>query len=93
MTIQINGVAHVILTVSNFSAARVFYGKLLPTMGMTPVCDKEKFQMSGYKRGSPSVYQTVHPMRLFIAICMLCISAWLAIFAAAALLQPATPRM
>ncbi len=43
MTIQINGIAHVILTVSNFSAARVFYGKLLPLMGMTPVCDTDKF--------------------------------------------------
>ncbi len=40
--IQINGAAHVILTVSNFSAARNFYGKLLPVMGMTPVCDTDK---------------------------------------------------
>ncbi len=43
MTIQISGMAHVILTVSNLSAARVFYGKLLPVMGMTPVCDTDKF--------------------------------------------------
>lgn len=40
---EINGMAHAILTVSNFSAARDFYGKLLPAMGMTPVCDTEKF--------------------------------------------------
>ena len=43
MTIEINGVAHVILTVSNFSAARAFYGKILPLMGMTTVCDTDKF--------------------------------------------------
>lgn len=43
MMIEINGMAHAILTVSNFPAARNFYGKLLPAMGMTPVCDTEKF--------------------------------------------------
>ena len=36
-TIGINGMAHVILTVSRFAAARVFYGRLLPALGMTPV--------------------------------------------------------
>jgi catechol 2,3-dioxygenase-like lactoylglutathione lyase family enzyme len=35
--------AHVILTVSNFSAARAFYSKILPLMGMTPACDTDKF--------------------------------------------------
>src|SRR5262245_25387655 len=41
--IEINGMAHVILTVSDFAIARDFYGKLLPAMGMTPVCDTERF--------------------------------------------------
>jgi catechol 2,3-dioxygenase-like lactoylglutathione lyase family enzyme len=41
-TIGINGIAHVMLTVSQFAAARAFYGKLLPTLGMTPVCDTDK---------------------------------------------------
>ena len=39
MTININGMAHVILTVSQFDAARAFYGKLLPEFGMKPVFD------------------------------------------------------
>ena len=43
MTIEINGMAHVILTVSQFDAAREFYRRLLPAMGMTPVFDGEKF--------------------------------------------------
>jgi catechol 2,3-dioxygenase-like lactoylglutathione lyase family enzyme len=43
MGIEINGIAHVILTVSDFPAARVFYGKLLPLIGMTAVCDTDKF--------------------------------------------------
>ena len=43
MGIEINGVAHVILTVSDFPAARAFYGKLLPLLGMTPVNDTDKF--------------------------------------------------
>ncbi|HME21055.1 MAG TPA: VOC family protein [Acetobacteraceae bacterium] len=43
MTIQINGMAHVILTVSRFDLARAFYAKLLPPLGMTPVFDGERF--------------------------------------------------
>jgi catechol 2,3-dioxygenase-like lactoylglutathione lyase family enzyme len=43
MTIEINGMAHVVLTVSNFPAARAFYGKLLPQFGMTPVFDGDRF--------------------------------------------------
>jgi len=41
--ININGMAHVILTVSRFDLARAFYGKLLPAFGMNPVCDNDKF--------------------------------------------------
>jgi catechol 2,3-dioxygenase-like lactoylglutathione lyase family enzyme len=40
-TIEINGMAHVMLTVSQFAAARAFYGRLLPALGMTLVCDTE----------------------------------------------------
>jgi catechol 2,3-dioxygenase-like lactoylglutathione lyase family enzyme len=39
MTIEINGMAHVILTVSRFDAARAFYGQLLPRFGMKVVFD------------------------------------------------------
>jgi metal-sulfur cluster biosynthetic enzyme/catechol 2,3-dioxygenase-like lactoylglutathione lyase family enzyme len=42
MTIEINGMAHVILTVSRFDAARAFYGRLLPEFGMKPVFDGDK---------------------------------------------------
>jgi catechol 2,3-dioxygenase-like lactoylglutathione lyase family enzyme len=41
-TIGINGMAHVMLTVSQFKAARAFYGRLLPALGMMPVCDTDK---------------------------------------------------
>jgi hypothetical protein len=34
---QINGVAHTFITVGDFAAARAFYGKLLPFLGMTIV--------------------------------------------------------
>ena len=43
MTIEINGMAHVVLTVSDFRTARVFYGKLLPLFGMNPVFDGDRF--------------------------------------------------
>jgi catechol 2,3-dioxygenase-like lactoylglutathione lyase family enzyme len=42
MTIEINGMAHVILTVSRFDVARAFYGALLPRLGMKPVFDGER---------------------------------------------------
>src|SRR5258707_11059077 len=42
MTIEINGMAHVILTVSRFKVAREFYRKLLPEFGMKPVFDGDK---------------------------------------------------
>jgi catechol 2,3-dioxygenase-like lactoylglutathione lyase family enzyme len=41
--IGINGMAHVILTVSDFRRARAFYARLLPECGMKPVFDGPKF--------------------------------------------------
>ena len=41
--ISINGMAHVQLTVSNYEAAREFYGKLLPFLGLTPVMEFDGF--------------------------------------------------
>ena len=41
-TIDINGMAHVILTVSRFEVARDFYRKLLPAFGMKIVFDGDK---------------------------------------------------
>ena len=43
MTIDINGMAHVVLTVSDFPRARTFYARLLPACGMKPVFDGPKF--------------------------------------------------
>ena len=34
---EINGMAHVMLTASNFEASRTFYEKLLPFLGLKPV--------------------------------------------------------
>jgi len=35
--------AHVVLTVSDFAAARAFYGTLLPFLGLSPVLDIDEF--------------------------------------------------
>jgi catechol 2,3-dioxygenase-like lactoylglutathione lyase family enzyme len=43
MTIEINGMAHVILTVSRFEASREFYRRLLPEFGMKVVSDSDTF--------------------------------------------------
>src|SRR5262245_36780186 len=40
---EINGMAHVILTVRNFPAARDFYGALLPYLGLKPVVDSPEY--------------------------------------------------
>ena len=40
---EINGIAHIQLTVGDFAAARTFYGKLLPYLGLTPVLDIDGF--------------------------------------------------
>jgi catechol 2,3-dioxygenase-like lactoylglutathione lyase family enzyme len=42
MAIGINGMAHVVLTVSRFELAREFYRRLLPEFGMKPVYDGDK---------------------------------------------------
>jgi catechol 2,3-dioxygenase-like lactoylglutathione lyase family enzyme len=39
MKMEINGMAHVMLTTGDFPRARDFYGKLLPRLGLTPVID------------------------------------------------------
>ena len=41
--ININGMAHVILTVSRFDLARAFYSRLLPEFGMAPVYEGDRF--------------------------------------------------
>ena len=38
---EINGIAHVMLTVSNFEACLPFYQRLLPFLGMKPVIDAD----------------------------------------------------
>ena len=38
---EINGIAHIFLTASNFERSREFYRKLLPFLGMQPVIDTE----------------------------------------------------
>jgi catechol 2,3-dioxygenase-like lactoylglutathione lyase family enzyme len=38
-TMEINGIAHIFLTVANFARAREFYSKLLPFLGLKPMID------------------------------------------------------
>ena len=38
---EINGIAHVFLTASNFERSREFYRELLPFLGLRPVIDTE----------------------------------------------------
>jgi catechol 2,3-dioxygenase-like lactoylglutathione lyase family enzyme len=38
---EINGIAHIFLTASNYQRSRAFYRKLLPFLGLKPVIDTE----------------------------------------------------
>ena len=38
---EVNGIAHIFLTASNFERSRDFYRKLLPFLGLQPVIDTE----------------------------------------------------
>ncbi len=40
---EINGIAHLFLTVSDFARARPFYGQLLPFLGLRPMIDQEGY--------------------------------------------------
>ena len=40
---EINGIAHTMLTVSDYDACEAFYGKLLPFLGLRPVFDADGF--------------------------------------------------
>jgi catechol 2,3-dioxygenase-like lactoylglutathione lyase family enzyme len=39
---EVNGIAHVFLTASNFERSREFYRKLLPFLGMKPMIDSDR---------------------------------------------------
>ena len=39
--IEVNGMAHVILTVSQYDAAKPFYGQLMPALGLENIFDGE----------------------------------------------------
>ena len=41
--IEVNGMAHVILSVSQFEESKAFYGRLMPAMGLEKVFESEKF--------------------------------------------------
>ena len=43
---EINGVAHIFLTASNFEASTAFYKKLLPFLGLTQVIDTDQTVLS-----------------------------------------------
>jgi len=38
---EVNGIAHIFLTASNYQRSRDFYRKLLPFLGLKPVIDNE----------------------------------------------------
>ena len=40
---EINGIAHVVLTAGDFARSRAFYGELLPFLGLAPVIDAPEF--------------------------------------------------
>ena len=59
--IEVNGMAHVILTVSQWEKARAFYAELLPFLGMTKVYDGNNFLYITLWAGAPRSEYSVAP--------------------------------
>jgi catechol 2,3-dioxygenase-like lactoylglutathione lyase family enzyme len=60
---EINGVAHVMLTVSNFDACLPFYERLLVFLGLTPVVRSDGFLYCVGGRTAVGIMQAEEPYR------------------------------
>ena len=49
---EINGIAHVQLTVNHFESCKAFYERLLPVLGMTPVMQTDSVTAWEPEQGS-----------------------------------------
>lgn len=58
---EINGVAHVMLTPGRFARAREFYGRLLPALGLKPVIDTEGMYYCVGGRTAVGIQRSVDP--------------------------------
>ena len=58
---DINGIAHIALTVSDFTASRTFYGRLLPAMGLVPLIDAEGYYYCIGGRTGVSIQPATEP--------------------------------
>lgn len=81
MTIEINGMAHVMLTVSRFEVARAFYSQLLPRFGMKVVFDSDRLfycvggrTAIGIQPGDPA-YAGEHFLQRRVGLHHLCLRA------------------
>ena len=60
---EINGVAHVMLTVSDFAACHPFYERLLTFLGLTPVVNSEVLLYCVGGRTAVGIMQAEEPFR------------------------------
>jgi catechol 2,3-dioxygenase-like lactoylglutathione lyase family enzyme len=60
---EINGIAHVMLTVSNFAACLPFYERLLTFLGLTPVLNSDGFLYCVGGRTAVGIMQAEEPYR------------------------------
>lgn len=58
---EINGIAHITLTVADFAAARTFYGALLPALGLVPLIDADGYYYCIGGRTGIGVRRSEHP--------------------------------
>ncbi|MBX7146573.1 MAG: VOC family protein [Alphaproteobacteria bacterium] len=79
--IEINGIAHIILTVSNFELCVPFYEKMLPFLGMTQIFLEDGYlyyvggrTAIGIRRASPE-YQKDHFIQSRIGLHHFCLRA------------------
>jgi catechol 2,3-dioxygenase-like lactoylglutathione lyase family enzyme len=60
---EINGVAHVMLTVSDFESCRPFYEKLLPFLGLKPVLQADEMLYYVGGRTAVGIQRAAEPHR------------------------------
>ncbi len=77
---EVNGIAHIFLTASNYRRSRDFYSRLLPFLGLKPVIDTETtYYCVGGRTAvgisAPSASMKARPSSKSASACIICASA------------------
>jgi catechol 2,3-dioxygenase-like lactoylglutathione lyase family enzyme len=74
---EVNGIAHIFLTASNYQRSRDFYSRLLPFLGLKPVIDTETtyYCVGGRTAVGISAPSAEHEGASSVSVCIISASA------------------